>query len=439
MIRENKFIKLMEQRKSCFFDDPDSVKRMESFYEIIRIANPDLARPTKEYDPDLQQLLSKFTRIFNIRQILCILKECSVKIKNTKKIEKILFTANQKLSEEFSKKYGDGFFSQMNVYDLMEAEIQKGFGGSKTGSLHKKMLKIASKALFIEAGFQYKWYNYCMMSISMNLAACTVLKNKKSSMEQNISKHTKIWIEYEHDFQTYADSFSDEETEKKIRMNDLFPKMKIRKISFTNSVVKNTITFVDYMKKNNNTAVSETFFALYNPYAKEMEFNSVDIEILAAHIQYFRVANITKILFCMQYFNIDYIFKGYDMTYFLSKPMEVAGKSLENPVCVTEDQAISALIKDFAVLTGKEFMLESFDDIGYLFCSYLNIERIWELYEARRNADLAESIFDKAYLKTVDYGTKIMNEWFESCSRSMMYHEHENRVRGKILDFVKKD
>lgn len=376
--------------------------------------------------------ISSYVRAVNICQIIHIFWELPFHIKSLDIIKEVLLESlddiihNTNIQEEL----------RSSVYDLIEKEICRWFPKSKC-SMKIKMYKIAYRGLQTEYRFHQLKAKHIYMLMKKTPFFYMYFYNTAVSMKRMLQAWHIFMSEYAKFIKALENnetvcSFQKEEADSQEHdFKHLFQFQNAKEYYLSDYVIKNTISFVRCMKHYKETEVSKTFFSLFNPYAKALALYQADTSVAAAHIHIFRVQNIQKILFMMEIFNIDFVFKGYDVTYFLSKPL---GITEQTAVHIDMDETMQTLQEDADILIGKGASLESTENIGFLFCSYLDIERIWALYESDKKLRNIKKTTERIYTGIFDKSASILNEWFEYCSKMMNYRNKGNQISGKVLD-----
>lgn len=388
----------------------------------------------KWYEDENRNLyISSYVRAVNICQIVHIFWELSFHIKSADAIKEVLLESLDNIIQDTNIQENE---VRGSVYDLIEKEIHRWFPEPK-GSIEIKMHKIAYRSLQIEYRFHQLKAAQMHEAMKKNLFLYMYLHDTSDSVKRIL----QAWHIFMSEYKRFIKELEKEENASLLKESDtksqnhcfkyLFQPQNIKEYYLADYVIKNTISFVRCMKHYKDAEVSKTFFLLFKPYAKALALYQADAPVAAAHIHIFRVKNIQKILFMMEMFNIDFVFKGYDMTYFLSKPL---GITEQTAIHIDMDEAMQTLQEDADILIGKGASIESPENIGFLFCSYLDIERIWTLYESDKKLRNIKKTTKRIYAGIFDKSASILNEWFEYCSKMMNYRNKGNQISGKVLD-----
>lgn len=405
---------------------------MDMFNRLMKVANPDLEDPTVKLEVDEQLLVSKFTRIFNLKQLLYILPTHKPDIPNLKKMICKIKTNTEVLMTEFLNEYHNPkYLDNMSIYDLMGCEIDEDIINDKDAPLDIKIHKIAIMAFQIEKGFQFRKWDFKMAT--MNLAESIV--NRKYAEKVALGK--ELWNRFEKDYIEYVNRLERKGKEEVLDFYSIVQKKEIDTISYTNSVISDTINFVTYMNTEDGKkkTASRVFHRLFDQYKKTSDCFNAETSLLSGYIQHFRLANISKILFLIDEYGIECDYAGIDMGKVIGEKLFASQDSVPNLLAVNIDTMIPILIKDGIKLTGKENVLENFDDLLFLFCCYLDLENEWYSFTKWRIYSMAKTPYEKFISRKLMAPAVLIDGYFEEIKERAKYDEVLNKINGKIIDF----
>lgn len=412
-------------------------QHLSMFQDLVRLANPSIDKDLSNYDTSTQDLIFNFTRIFNLEQLLYILKEYNPNISNIKTIIKQLTNINNSLKQNFIKFFGNTFLDGLDIYSLMTSEIDNNFINAKGKSLLYKIHKIGIIAFQIEKNFKINEWNTKKTYLKKHIIIKNFGKKKYKEYCDKLKQKEAMWNNFESEYQEFVNAFNEED----ITPNDseLFYELNTKKdvvpITHTDKVIRNTITFRGYLLNNKNTRVAKTFDALFANYSNAVDLRSAGLHLIAGHICYFRLMNIAKLLIMIDECGMDCMYNREDMAEILGEPLANASVNVENLTCMDANKAYGMLENDANALFGETDLWSHPENLQLLFCMYLELEKEWLLYEAEKTKSLAITVVDKLYLKIIISNSKKIEGFYNQFAERIKYNETLNKLEGKVIEF----
>lgn len=428
------------QHDVSLIDETVKPQKMDKFQELLKIANPNLEKKFYDYSTDEQLLLAEFTRLFNIKQLLYILTTYKTGVDLENYIICKIKQTNESLLTKFYKKYGNNaYLEEMSTFDLIGCEIQANFADDKDMPLIHQVQKVALTAFRIERDFHFKEWKYKEKELEHNAVVNLLLKKRYLMYKENVEKQKRLWDEFEVQYVKYLEE--NKGVEGKEEETDPFysvvSKKKVIPIDYTNQLLRNTTTFLDFIDKNPKLPVARLLKELYESYAEKLDLDSASVNLVSGHIHYFRLLNIAKILILAERYGLTYVYYNVDMLEIISEPLMNVRTEEPELLNMEEEYAAQLVLNDAAIIlgNGSPEVLSNQDNIKILFTVYLDIEKTWLLYEVQKLLAMTKKPSDKLILRDKIAKSKLVKNYFEYYKETSKYYEFLNRSSGKVLDF----
>lgn len=457
-------------KTACDIHGKIAYRENSGFNRLIRLANPDIKKPIEKYSIKHQVVISDFTRIFNLKQLIYILTTYDNGISKTKHIVKILKKECEKLLTDFNNKYtDDDYMGYMDIYRLMGQEIKENFAGSGEVSVACGVHRIALESFRLEKDFKFREWDWKTQEIKRNPLLSRIYKDYRQRAEQEKC----IWNEFEKDYKEYVDGICGGQDDSvalgdggenlgislisgnkgnvsqkcshdyTLRQQDYdekafymcMAKQKVQKITYTDKVIKHTIQFYSFIQQNPNITVARTFNLLFAQYSKKMDVVHADMCLVAGHIHYFRLINISKIMLMVDRFGMEFMYMGYDIMSILQKPLMDSENEVPELMSVHEEEMEEIIASDIELLLGDEYDISDLRSLNLLFCCYIELESVWNAFEIMRASKYAEGISGYLVLRARRKAMKLVNGYLEYYMDKSDYVEFINKTNGKIIDF----
>lgn len=412
-----------EVEKSVVYNSTNDNSKLE---KLISVANPNIDKPVHSYDFKGQYIIITFTRIFNIKQFLYIVNEYKPDVKLMNHTVLLMKEAMKHLSDELKELINYNYENEMDIFSLIENEIDCNIFDTSGIPLAKATHIIALEALKLEYSFQ-----------KLNIEYQNSI-NRKTSRKRNERKGRNLIKKiYENTIISYEKYIQNMDATDEVIDNSIesvFTKKEAREIKFQTFVTKNTISFKNCMERKNNIAAN-TFRILFHDYASKIELDSSDLAIMAGHISYFRVANIAKILALINLFDIHDDYNGVKIGDILYRRLYMVKDSVPNLFNIEPNKALELLVRDSNLLISNTFKDESEIDFEFLFGFYIDLERTWMMYDKYKMEKFAKSYIDKIKCFRLNSDFYIIDGFFKSYAEAVGFKERINKMNGKVIDF----
>lgn len=432
----------------------DAVKKIvnektveEKFKKLIKIANSNFDKDLEQYDEELQNILIDFTRIFNLSQLVYILKTYKILQVEyyddmVEKLEKIL----NKRMEKSKYSVINSYLDYIDVSGLLDDEIDGVFDDEENQDLQYRVYKIGLIAYQIEKSFQLKDWSAKIQKLNGNIIANSIFGYRTEGFKTRIKEEKEKWDAFEKEYINYLNTLKSEfadkeesenkEKEEKNPYYEIMKEQKPRPITFVDEVIKNTITFKQYIDANANKDFAKDFLLLFNDYASQFHLDTVNTTLLSGHIYYFRLLTITKAILLMQEFGIENMYYDNDMIQIIGEPLANTDQNdISALLCMEQETAYNLIHNDIELIIPQDSNLDDRQMYQYLFCVYLNVENSWRQFIYEKDMGKVKHKYEEAIVKPIHTNTEIIKNFFEEYMQKVNFNVMKNQTIGKIIDF----